>query len=76
MSGLPTPLPYILTKPKLIIIPYNLPPYKLHVLLLLLISERVCPNFFPQKEPFNWPLTNIFGTWGTPQHRSLNMFLS
>jgi hypothetical protein len=39
-------LPYILTKPILIIIPYNHPPYKLHVLLGLLTSERVCPHFF------------------------------
>jgi hypothetical protein len=30
---------------------------------------------FP-KEPFDWPNTNIFGTWSTPQHRSLNTFPS
>jgi hypothetical protein len=30
-----------------------------------------------QKEPFDWPNTNIFGTWSTPpQHRSLNTFPS
>jgi len=27
-------------------------------------------------ESFDWPLTNIFGAWGTPQHRSLNMLPS
>jgi hypothetical protein len=28
--------------------------------------------YLSKKEPFDWPITNIFGTWGTPQYRSLN----
>jgi len=62
MLGLPTPLPYIVTKPRLIIIPYNYPLYKLQVLLLILVSEQVCPHLFFQMEPFNWPIINIIGT--------------
>ncbi len=27
-----------------------------------------------KKKPFDWPITNIFGTLGTPKHRSLNLF--
>jgi hypothetical protein len=43
---------------------------------LLLISEGMHPLFvcfFYQEQPFDWPITNIFGTWSTPQHKSLNM---
>jgi len=28
------------------------------------------------KESFDWPITNIFGTWDTHQHKSLNMLSS
>jgi hypothetical protein len=26
-------------------------------------------------KPFDWPITNIFGTWNTPHHRCLNVSL-
>jgi len=28
--------------------------------------------YLSKKKPFDWPITNIFGAWGTPQNRSLN----
>ncbi len=41
--------------------------------MFLLISEGCTQFFFPFKEePFDWPTTNLFGIWGTPQHRSLD----
>jgi hypothetical protein len=42
--------------------------------MLLLISEGGHPQFFfpLKKEPFVWPMINIFGIWGTPEHRSLD----
>jgi len=44
--------------------------------MLVLISEGGGGHpqfFFPfKKEPFDWPMINIFGIWGTPEHRSLD----
>jgi hypothetical protein len=51
------------------------PLQRTHLFMLLLISEG-CDHsffFFLQKEPFDWPITNIVET---PQHRSLNMLPS
>ncbi len=28
---------------------------------------------FVLKEPFDWLITNMFETWGTSQHRNLNI---
>jgi hypothetical protein len=49
--------------------------------LTSLITEWCAPTdflflFFSQKEQFDWSITNIFGTWDTPQHRSLSMLPS
>jgi hypothetical protein len=32
--------------------------------------------FLPKKEPFDWPIINIFETLGDPQHKTLNMLPS
>ncbi len=46
-------------------------------MLLLIIEEVHTQVFFSfpeglfQNEPFHWPTTNLFGTWGTHLHRSL-----
>ncbi len=50
------------------------PHYKPGVIMVLLIQTRVHPRFilyYFQEEPFDWLITNNFGAWGTPQHRSL-----
>ncbi len=39
-------------------------------------THRFSFLFFFQKEQFDWSITNIIGTRGTPQHRSLNMLPS
>jgi len=49
-----------------------------NLFMFLLISWGMCTHssfflIFFQKEQFDWPITNTFETWGTPQHRSLNM---
>jgi len=40
--------------------------------MLLLIGDGVCPWLIFLKESFDWPISNIFETWGTPQHKSLH----
>jgi hypothetical protein len=34
--------------------------------LTIVIEEIFYFILFFQKEPSDWPITNIFGTWGTP----------
>ncbi len=43
------------------------------LIMVLLIQTRVHPQFilyYFQEEPFDWPIANNFGAWGTTQHRS------
>jgi hypothetical protein len=48
-------------------------------LFKLLLPPLMCVHSFffsyPEDMPFDWPITNIFGTWNTPQHRCLNVSL-
>jgi hypothetical protein len=37
------------------------------------VHPQIVFSFFFQKEQFDWPITNTFETWDTPQDRNLNM---
>jgi hypothetical protein len=34
--------------------------------LAIVVEDFILFYFIFQKEPSDWPITNIFGTWGTP----------
>ncbi len=55
------------------------PHYKMGVIMVLLMQTWVHPWFilyYFHEEQFDWPITNNFEAWGTPQHRSLFMLPS